>query len=71
MHKQSEDEMVIVRIHGPWGISRIKIHKSDSLADLKRCISERVEGLEIGADDYLPKPFEPKELILRILNLKR
>ena len=31
--------------------------------------SERVKGLEFGADDYLPKPFEPKELILRILNI--
>ena len=30
---------------------------------------ERVEGLETGADDYLPKPFEPRELILRIQNI--
>ena len=39
------------------------------LLTAKREASERVEGLEIGADDYLAKPFEPKELILRINNI--
>ena len=31
--------------------------------------SNRITGLENGADDYLPKPFEPRELVLRIHNI--
>jgi two-component system phosphate regulon response regulator OmpR len=30
---------------------------------------DRVRGLELGVEDYLPKPFEPKELLLRIKNI--
>jgi|TARA_B100000780_G_scaffold257509_1_gene207399 two-component system phosphate regulon response regulator OmpR len=32
-------------------------------------VENRIEGLELGADDYLGKPFEPKELLLRIQNI--
>lgn len=31
--------------------------------------NNRVEGLEAGADDYLPKPFNPRELVLRVSNI--
>jgi two-component system OmpR family response regulator len=32
---------------------------------------DRVLGLELGADDYLTKPFEPRELVARVRNLVR
>ena len=34
-------------------------------------VESRIHGLELGADDYLGKPFEPKELLLRIKNILR
>ena len=34
-------------------------------------ITDRIVGLEIGADDYLPKPFEPRELVARIQSVLR
>ena len=49
--------------------NKTKINSPIILLTAKGETSDRVEGLEIGADDYLSKPFEPKELILRINNI--
>ena len=46
-----------------------KINTPVILLTAKGQPDERVEGLEVGADDYLPKPFEPRELVLRIKNI--
>jgi two-component system, OmpR family, phosphate regulon response regulator OmpR len=46
-----------------------KINTPIILLTAKGEATERVKGLEVGADDYLPKPFEPKELLLRIKNI--
>ena len=63
-----------IMMSGKSGLDFIKEHKKDLdtpviLLTAKGEASERVEGLELGADDYLAKPFEPKELILRIKNI--
>ena len=46
-----------------------KIYTPVILLTAKGEADERVHGLEVGADDYLSKPFEPKELLLRIKNI--
>ena len=63
-----------IMMPGKNGLEFIQEHKSELntpmiLLTAKGQANERVEGLEIGADDYLPKPFEPKELLLRIKNI--
>ena len=69
-------DMIILDIMMPGksGLEFIQDHKNKLdtpiiLLTAKGEASERIEGLEVGADDYLPKPFEPKELILRIRNI--
>ena len=63
-----------IMMPGKSGLEFIRENKTDFetpiiLLTAKGQADERVEGLEIGADDYLPKPFEPKELLLRIKNI--
>jgi len=63
-----------VMMSGKNGLEFIKDNKSKIdtpiiLLTAKGETKDRVVGLEIGADDYLPKPFEPKELTLRIKNI--
>ena len=63
-----------IMMPGKNGLEFIEEHKSIIntpiiLLTAKGDADDRVAGLEIGADDYLPKPFEPKELVLRIKNI--
>ena len=46
-----------------------KINVPIILLTAKGEVENRIKGLELGADDYISKPFEPKELLLRIKNI--
>ena len=66
--------IVDIMMNGKSGLEFIKENKKTIytpiiLLTAKGETDDRVEGLEIGADDYLTKPFEPKELVLRIKNI--
>ena len=63
-----------VMMPGQDGYDLTKEIKKDSkvpiiLLTAKGEVENRIKGLELGADDYLGKPFEPKELLLRIKNI--
>lgn len=65
-----------IMMPGEDGLSLLKFIRTKSrtpvlmLSAMKET-KERIKGLEIGADDYLGKPFEPKELLLRIESILR
>ena len=70
------DIMILdIMMPGQSGLSLTKdIKKENSNAPIilltaKDDVKDRIKGLEYGADDYLVKPFEPKELLLRIKNI--
>ena len=66
--------IVDIMMPGESGLSLTKQIKKNNLTPIilltaKDETEDRIEGLELGADDYLGKPFEPKELLLRIKNI--
>ena len=66
--------IVDIMMPGESGLSLTEYIKKNNLAPVilltaKGETQDRIEGLEFGADDYLGKPFEPKELLLRIKNI--
>ena len=69
------DIMILdIMMPGESGLSLTKYIKENNptpiiLLTAKGETQDRIEGLELGADDYLGKPFEPKELLLRIKNI--
>ena len=63
-----------IMMPGQSGLTLTKDIKENStipiiLLTAKGETEDRIKGLELGADDYLGKPFKPKELLLRIMNI--
>lgn len=74
--EQNNFDLIIldVMLPGESGLSFAKVlRKTSAIAVLMLTamgdVVDRIAGLEAGADDYLPKPFDPKELLLRIEKL--
>ncbi len=71
---KGEDELVILDVMLPGGsgfelLKRMRAESSETpvlLLTARGDAVDRIVGLQIGADDYLPKPFDPRELVARI-----
>jgi len=68
--------IVDVMMPGENGIELVRSFRADRQSPVLMLTArseteQRIEGLEAGADDYLPKPFDPRELLLRINNILR
>ena len=69
-------DLMLPRLNGLEVAKRLRAQERTSSTPLlilsaKGETESRIKGLELGADDYLPKPFSPKELVLRIKALLR
>lgn len=73
-----EFDIVLLDVMMP-GMSGLELAREiKAVRDIPICMltaraepEQRIEGLEIGVDDYVPKPFEPRELLLRLRNILR
>ena len=80
VNREIPDLVVLDRmLPGLSGDEILKVLKTESatqsmpvlILTAKREQDERIEGLELGADDYLTKPFSPRELVLRVKAILR
>jgi len=76
--KSMEFDLLIldVMMPGESGLDLTKSIRTESAVPILMLTArgdpaDRIAGLELGADDYLPKPFEPRELLLRVNSLLR
>jgi len=73
-HRAPDLLVLDVMMPGESGFDLAKAIRGDSTVPIlmltaRDATESRIKGLEIGADDYLSKPFEPRELSLRIANI--
>jgi OmpR family response regulator RpaB len=66
-------DVMLPEIDGFETCKRIRRHSDIPIIMLtaRGEVMDRVVGLELGADDYLPKPFDPRELVARVQNILR